>query len=236
MQAILLVTVALVVSVVGCSPIEAETKPGPKAPSASADSAAGDPADAPSEDSARPARKKTETAVFAGGCFWCTEFAFEQLTGVVDVESGYAGGTKETADYEWVHLGVTDHAEVIRVTYNPGQISYKDLLDVFFDAHDPTQLNRQGNDEGRQYRSAIFYANEEQEKQAQAKIDELTKKRVYKRRIVTTLEPLKEFYSAEDYHQDFATKNPEELYIQGHAVPKAMRVRKKHPELIRKGE
>ncbi len=180
--------------------------------------------------------EKTATAIFAGGCFWCTEFAFEQIEGVVDVDSGYCGGTKSTANYDQVHLGTTAHAEAIRVTYDPEKITYDQLLDVFFDAHDPTQLNRQGNDEGRQYRSAIFFADEEQEKQAKAKIAELEEKKVFKRKIVTKLEPLKEFYPAEEYHQDFARRNPFQPYIQGHAAPKAARVRSKYPDLIRKGE
>lgn len=177
--------------------------------------------------------KKTATAVFAGGCFWCTEHAFEQLKGVVDVESGYAGGTKATANYEAVHLGTTGHAEVIRVTYDPEKITYQDLLDVFFNSHDPTQLNRQGADEGTQYRSAIFYANEEEEKLAKAKIADLEAKKVFKRKIVTKLEKLKEFYAAEDYHQDFARRNPFQPYIQSHAIPKAYHVREKRPDLIR---
>lgn len=178
--------------------------------------------------------KKTETAVFAGGCFWCTEHAFEQLKGVVDVESGYAGGKKATANYEAVHHGTTGHAEVIRVTYDPEKITYRDLLDVFFNSHDPTQLNRQGADEGTQYRSAIFYASEEEEKLAKAKIADLESKKVFKRKIVTKLEKLKEFYPAEDYHQDFARRNPFQPYIQSIAIPKAYHVREKRPDLIRK--
>lgn len=178
---------------------------------------------------------KNEVAIFAGGCFWCTEFAFEQLAGVVDVQSGYCGGTKATANYEYVHRGNTAHAEAIRITYDPKKISYDELLDAFFDAHDPTQLNRQGKDDvGRQYRSAIFFADDEQKKLAEAKIADLEAKHVYKkRRIVTKLEPLKEFYPAEDYHQNFARRNPLLPYIQGHAVPKAMHVRSRHPDLIR---
>ena len=184
---------------------------------------------------AAPAGKKTEAAIFAGGCFWCTEFAFEQLAGVVDVESGYCGGTKATANYKQVHLGTTGHAEAIRVTYDPDKVTYDQLLDAFFDSHDPTQLNRQGEDEGRQYRSAIFFVDEDQKKQAKAKIAELESKRVHKRRIATKLEALKEFYPAEDYHQDFARRNPLLPYIQSHAVPKAVHVRTKHPDLIQNG-
>lgn len=184
----------------------------------------------------QPGSKQAETAIFAGGCFWCTEFAFEQLAGVIDVQSGYCGGTKASANYEEVHQGTTAHAESIRVTYDPATVSYEDLLDVFFSAHDPTQKNRQGEDVGRQYRSAIFYANDEQKEQATAKIAELEKKRAYKRKIMTRLEPLKEFFPAEDYHQNFARRNPNQSYIQDHAVPKALKVRMKHPKLIRSGE
>lgn len=188
-------------------------------------------------DNRQAAGKKRETAIFAGGCFWCTELAFEQISGVIDVQSGYSGGTKATANYDKVHLGTTGHAEAIRVTYDPDKVTYDKLLDVFFDSHDPTQLNRQGEDDvGRQYRSAIFYADEEQQKQAKAKIADLEAKRVFKKRIMTKLEPLKEFYPAEDYHQDFAKRNPFLPYIQSHAVPKAVNVQARHPELIRNGE
>lgn len=180
--------------------------------------------------------KKFETAIFAGGCFWCTEFAFEQLAGVLEVESGYCGGTKISANYEQVHLGVTAHAEAVRVYYDPEKVSYDELLDVFFDSHDPTQLNRQGEDVGRQYRSAIFFANDGQKEQAEAKIADLEASRVFKRRIRTKLEPLKKFYPAEDYHQNFARRNPLNPYVQRHSAPKAYRVRAKHPDLIRKGE
>jgi methionine-S-sulfoxide reductase len=178
-------------------------------------------------------KSKTATAVFAGGCFWCTEFAFEQLAGVVDVESGYCGGTRSTANYDDVHLGETHHAEAIRVTYNPDKITYDELLRVFFDAHDPTQLNKQGADVGRQYRSAIFYANDDEKDQAQTRIDDLTSRHVYKRKIVTKLEPLTEFYPAETVHQDFARKHPDNPYIEGHAFPRAIEVRTKHRNLLR---
>lgn len=173
------------------------------------------------------------TAVFAGGCFWCTEAAFEQLTGVSDVESGYAGGSPDTANYERVCGGDTGHAEAIRVTYDPQQISYDQLLDVFFDAHDPTQLNGQGADLGTQYRSAIFFADEQQRRAAEAKIAALNAKQAFSRPIVTTLEPLVEFYSAEQYHQDYARHHPMQAYIQSIALPKACKVRDKHPGLVK---
>jgi methionine-S-sulfoxide reductase len=175
----------------------------------------------------------TSQAVLAGGCFWCTEAAFEQLQGVLDVQSGYAGGAKETADYRSVCSGTTGHAEVIRITYDLAKISYDKLLDVFFDAHDPTQLNRQGNDTGTQYRSAIFYASEEEKRAAEAKIRELTERKRFPKPIVTTLEPLTAFYPAEDYHQDYARLNPEQPYIQSVSFPKVCKVREKHAGLIR---
>jgi peptide methionine sulfoxide reductase msrA/msrB len=175
----------------------------------------------------------TGTAVFAGGCFWCTEAAFEQLKGVVDVQSGYAGGAKGTANYESVSTGATGHAEAIRITYDPKVISYDRLLDIFFDAHDPTQLNHQDNDHGTQYRSAIFYVNEIEQRAAQAKIKHLTEAKAFPSPIVTTLEPLKEFYPAEEYHQDYARRHPDQPYIQYHALPKVCTVRDKHRELIK---
>lgn len=199
------------------------TPAGPAASAAGSDKSGG--------ATARPTT--TATACFAGGCFWCTEAAFEQLKGVVDVQSGYAGGAKNTATYEQVSNGNTGHAEAIRITYDPKQISYDRLLDVFFDAHDPTQLNRQDNDAGTQYRSAIFYVNEIEKRAAQAKIKQLTEAKAFPRPIVTTLEPLKEFYTAEEYHQDYARRHPDQPYIQFHALPKVCTVRDKHRELIK---
>ena len=178
----------------------------------------------------------TRTATLAGGCFWCTEAAFEQLKGVSDVTSGYAGGSRETANYRAVCGGDTGHAEAIRITYDPGQISYEQLLDVFFDAHDPTQLNRQGADAGTQYRSAIFYTSEEEQAAAEAKIAALSAALKFPRRIVTTLEPLREFFPAEDYHQDYARLNPDQPYVQGVSMPKVCKVREKHAALIRRDQ
>ncbi len=173
------------------------------------------------------------TAVFAGGCFWCTEAAFEQLDGVLDVTSGYAGGAAETANYKAVCGGDTGHAEVIRITYDPATISFGQLLEVFFDAHDPTQLNRQGNDIGTQYRSAIFYADEGQKSAAAEKIAKLNLSGKFARPIVTKLEPLVTFFSAEEYHQDYARLNPDQPYIQSVSTPKACKVREKHAGLMR---
>ncbi len=175
----------------------------------------------------------TETVVLAGGCFWCTEAAFEQLAGVLDVTSGYTGGARETANYRAVCEGDTGHAEAIRITFDPAKISLDKLLDVFFDAHDPTQLNRQGNDAGTQYRSAFFYANEEEKLLAEAKIRSWNEKQAFPRPIVTTLEALEEFYPAEDYHQDYARLNPGQPYVQGVSMPKVCKVRAKHAGLIR---
>src|SRR5262245_23489893 len=176
----------------------------------------------------------TKTAVFGGGCFWCTEAAFEQLEGVLDVTSGYAGGSRETANYRAVCGGDTGHAEVIKITYDPAKISFERLLDVFFDSHDSTQLNRQGNDIGTQYRSAIFYATDEEKRVAEAKIGELNAKHAYPCPIVTKLEALGEFYPAEAYHQDYARLNPEQPYIQSVSTPKVCKVRAKHAALLKR--
>jgi methionine-S-sulfoxide reductase len=173
------------------------------------------------------------TAVLAGGCFWCTEAVFEQLRGVSDVESGYTGGAPETADYRSVCSGMTGHAEAIRITYDPQQISFDKLLEVFFDAHDPTQLNRQGHDIGTQYRSAVFYASEKERGAARAMIDSLNASGKFSKPIVTTLEPLAEFYPAEAYHQDYARLNPDQPYVQYQSLPKVCKVRERHAEWVR---
>lgn len=172
-------------------------------------------------------------AILAGGCFWCTEAVFEQLRGVFDVESGYAGGSEQTADYRQVCSGTTRHAEAIKITYDPRVIRYDQLLDVFFDAHDPTQLNRQGHDVGPQYRSAIFYSDESDRLSAVAKIEQLTAAGKFSRPIVTTLEPLERFFSAESYHQDYARQHPDQPYIQFQTLPKVCKVREVHADLIK---
>lgn len=172
--------------------------------------------------------------VLAGGCFWCMEAAFEQLRGVTDVVSGYAGGTEETADYNIVSSGLTDHAEAIRVTYDPQVISQETLLRVFFlGAHDPTQINRQYPDIGRQYRSAVFYTDTAQQAAVQKLITELNASGQFGKPIATTLEPLSKFYFAEDYHQDYVKHNPNQPYVIAHSLPKAAKVRDEFPELIR---
>jgi peptide methionine sulfoxide reductase msrA/msrB len=173
-------------------------------------------------------------AVFAGGCFWCTEAVFEQLDGVYDAISGYTGGEESTANYPDVCTGKTGHAEAVKIVYDPQRISFEKLLKVHFATHDPTTLNRQGNDAGPQYRSAIFYADEEQKKVAQAFIADLTGSKAFKKPIVTTLEPLKGFYPAEPHHQNYVCRNPNEGYIQGVALPKVEKVRTKFKDLLKK--
>ncbi len=171
-------------------------------------------------------------AILAGGCFWCTEAAFQQLKGVESVESGYIGGDRGMANYEAVCTGRTGHAEAIRIDYDPEQISFSQLLDVFFDAHDPTTLNRQGADVGTQYRSAIFTSDPAEIELATARIAELTEQRRFASPIVTTIEPRSEFYPAEAYHQDFADHNPQHPYIRGVSYPKVCKVRERHPNLL----
>lgn len=173
---------------------------------------------------------KTETAIFAGGCFWGVQGVFQHLDGVKNAVSGYAGGTQETARYETVGYGKTGHAESVRVTFDPGKVSYGHLLQVYFSvAHDPTQLNRQGPDIGTQYRSAIFPVNDEQAKVAKAYIDQLNKAKVYDAAIVTTIEPGKAFYPAEAYHQDFLINNPTYPYIVYNDLPKIENLKKLFP-------
>lgn len=165
-------------------------------------------------------------AVLAGGCFWCTEAVYRELDGVLEVVSGYSGGSAETADYKTVCTGTTQHAEVIQIAYDPARISFGRLLKIFFSiAHDPTQLNRQGNDIGTQYRSAIFYADEAQKRVAEAYIRQLDAAGVFKSPIVTRLEPLKDFFEAEGYHQNYAALHPEQGYIAAVALPKVEKLR-----------
>ncbi len=172
-------------------------------------------------------------AVFAGGCFWCVEAVFEELEGVQDAVSGYSGGKQETANYKDVCSGQTGHAEAVKIIYDPSKISYTDLLRVHFATHDPTQLNRQGNDIGPQYRSAIFYADDQEKAIAEAFIADLTEQDTFSREIVTTLEPLGTFYEAERYHQNYVCQNPNQSYIRGVALPKVEKVRKQFKELLK---
>ena len=167
-------------------------------------------------------------AVFAGGCFWGIEAVFEHLRGVKSAESGYAGGSVASPSYEAVSSGTTGHAEAVRVVYDPSRITYAQLLQVFFSvAHDPTQLNRQGPDVGTQYRSAIFYADDEQKRATEAYIAQLTTARTFPRPIVTEVAPLREFYLAEDYHQDYMAHNPLSPYIMIHDAPKIANLKKR---------
>jgi peptide-methionine (S)-S-oxide reductase len=175
----------------------------------------------------------TQTAVLAGGCFWGIEGVFERLKGVTDVVSGYSGGEKSTAHYEMVGSGTTGHAESVKITFDPSRISFGMLLEVFFAvAHDPTQLNYQGPDHGTQYRSAIFYANREQKRMAEEYIAKLEAVRAFPAKIVTQVAPLKAFYPAEDYHQNFMDRNPEYPYIVYWDWPKVRRFEETFPDLL----
>jgi peptide-methionine (S)-S-oxide reductase len=175
------------------------------------------------------------TAVFAGGCFWCTEAVYSQLDGVLAVAPGYAGGTGETADYQTVSTGRTKHAEAIRITYDPSRLTYGQLLKVFFSvAHDPTQRNRQGNDVGPQYRSAIFPQDDEQRRVAEAYVKQLDDAGAFTAPVVTTIEPGAEFYEAETYHHDYARRNPTQGYIMSVSMPKVRKLEKYFPEKLKK--
>ncbi len=192
-------------------------------------------AEPPAAASAAPAAGKTATAVFAGGCFWCVEAVFEELDGVQEVVSGYAGGSKESADYTAVSSGRTGHAEAVEIVYDPSKITFEELLKVHFATHDPTSLNRQGADAGPQYRSAIFYQNEQEKQLAQAFIADLTDAKAYDKPIVTTLEPLKAsgFYAAETYHQNYVCNNPTQSYVRSVALPKVDKVRRKFQDMLK---
>lgn len=173
-----------------------------------------------------------EKAVFAGGCFWCTEAVFQKLRGVKSVTSGYTGGSIPNPTYEQVSSGSTGHAEAIKFEYDSSLISFHDLLEVFFATHDPTQLNRQGADIGTQYRSSIFYANDVQKQQAQDFISQVEKDKIFDSPIVTTLEPLSEFYPAEEYHQNYYENNKDQAYCQVVINPKLKKFKEKFTSLI----
>jgi peptide-methionine (S)-S-oxide reductase len=181
-----------------------------------------------------PAKNK-DTAVLAAGCFWGVEAVFESLKGVSDVVSGYAGGSKSTAHYEIVSLGQTGHAESVKITFNPSQITFDQLLKVFFAvAHNPTELNRQGPDTGTQYRSAIFYTSEDQKRMAEAYIQQLTQAKAFPQPIVTQIVPLQGFYPAEDYHQNFIARNPTYPYVVYNDLPKLRHLREQFPDLLKR--
>ena len=187
----------------------------------------------PTPPASKTSAKNEQTAVFAGGCFWGLEAVFEHVKGVTNVVNGYSGGASaKTADYETVSTGETGHAESVKIAYDPAQISYRQLLQVFFSvAHDPTELNRQGPDTGTQYRSAIFYADDEQKLAAEKYVAELTAAKTFPRPIVTQIVPLNAFYQAEDYHQDYLAHHPNQPYIVVNDQPKVENLRKQFSDL-----
>jgi peptide-methionine (S)-S-oxide reductase len=186
----------------------------------------------PATDVPKAAGKGQATAVFAGGCFWGVDAVFKHVKGVTSATSGYSGGASKTAQYELVGTGATGHAEAVQVVYDPSQISYGQLLRVFFSvAHDPTQLNRQGPDVGTQYRSAIFYADPDQQRVAKAYIAQLEQAKSFSRPIVTEVAPLNAFYPAEAYHQNYLAQHPENMYIVINDLPKIGELRKQFPDL-----
>jgi peptide-methionine (S)-S-oxide reductase len=176
---------------------------------------------------------RVETATLAGGCFWCLDGAYRDLRGVIGVESGYAGGQTANPTYEQVCTGTTGHAEVVRVTYDPNEITYRDLLEVFFSIHDPTTLNRQGADVGTQYRSAIFYHDEAQREVAEEIVAELERDGVFEDPIVTEVSALKAYYPGEDYHQDYYRQNPGQGYCQVVVAPKLAKFRARYASRLK---
>jgi peptide-methionine (S)-S-oxide reductase len=189
----------------------------------------------PVTDSQLAPAKGSEKAVLAGGCFWGMEGVFERVKGVTKVVSGFAGGEASTAHYETVSTGTTGHAESVEITFDPSKITYGQLLEVYFAvAHDPTELNRQGPDSGTQYRSSIFYANDDQKRIAQAYIAQLNAAHVYRRAIVTQVVPLKGFYAAEDYHQHYLTLHPDAPYIVYNDLPKIEALKKQLPQMCKR--
>ena len=197
-----------------------------------AGNAAGVALPGPAVDAAKAPKSGEQTAVIAGGCFWGIQAVFQHVKGVRSAISGYSGGEAKTAEYEIVSTGETGHAESVKITYDPAQVTYGELLRVFFSvAHDPTELNRQGPDDGTQYRSVIFYGNDEQKKIAEAYIAQLDKAKVFPRPIVTQVVPLKAFYPAEDYHQNYATLHPNQPYIFFNDAPKVAHLKQEFPDL-----
>jgi len=180
---------------------------------------------------------KSETVVLAGGCFWGVQAVFSALKGVSTAVSGYAGGNKSTAHYEIVSTGTTGHAESVQVTFDPSQVSFGQLLKIYFSvAHDPTELNRQGPDEGTQYRSEIFYTSDEQKRIAEAYIQQLNAAKVFRTPIVTKVAPLQGFYRAEDYHQDYVAHNPHQPYVAYNDLPKLTNLRAEFPDMLKGGK
>ena len=198
---------------------------------AKASPAAG-PVPAPEHDAPRATASGQQTAVISGGCFWGIQAVFQHVKGVISATSGYAGGSAKTAEYETVSTGETGHAESVQIVYDPSQITYGEMLRVFFSvAHDPTQLNRQGPDTGTQYRSSIFYSNDEQKQIADAYIAQLDRAKVFPRQIVTQVVPLKAFFPAEAYHQNYAALHPNQPYIMFNDAPKVEHLKKEFPDL-----
>jgi len=188
----------------------------------------------PTLDAPLAATKGEQTAVFAGGCFWGIQAVFQHVKGVKSATAGYSGGAAQTAHYEMVSTGETGHAESVQVIYDPSQVTYGQLLKVFFSvAHDPTELNRQGPDTGTQYRSAIFYSTEEQQRIALAYINQLNQAKIFNRTIVTQVVAFNSFYQAEGYHQDYAVKHPDDPYIATNDLPKVENLRKQLPNLYK---
>jgi peptide-methionine (S)-S-oxide reductase len=186
----------------------------------------------PATDAAKSSKSGEQNAVIAGGCFWGVQAVFQHVKGVISATSGYSGGEAKTAEYEVVSTGETGHAESVKITYDPSQVTYGELLRVFFSvAHDPTQLNHQGPDDGTQYRSVIFYGNDEQKKIAEAYITQLDQAKVFPRSIVTQVVPLKAFYPAEAYHQNYATLHPNQPYIYFNDAPKVAHLKEQFPDL-----
>lgn len=197
-------------------------------------SAKANPVPAPEVDAPRATAPGRQTAVLAGGCFWGIQAVFQHVTGVISATSGYSGGSAKNAEYEIVSTGTTGHAESVRIVYDPAQITYGELLRVFFSvAHDPTELNRQGPDEGTQYRSSIFFANDEQKKIAEAYIAQLDAAKVFRHAIVTKVVLLDAFYPAEAYHQNYATLHPNNPYIMFNDAPKVEHLKQEFPDLYR---
>lgn len=172
-------------------------------------------------------------ATLAGGCFWCIESAFNSVEGVISAFSGYAGGQKENPSYEQVCEGITGHAEVVRVNFDADKISYRDILEVFFALHNPTQIDRQGNDIGTQYRSEIFYHDSEQKKIAEQIIDEIELEEIWSNPVVTEITPINNYYQAEDYHQDYFSNNPENQYCNMVVAPKLAKFKKKFASVLK---
>ena len=189
----------------------------------------------PTVDETRATAKGKKTVVLAGGCFWCTEAVFEHVQGIDKVVSGYSGGDAAGAHYEIVSSGRTNHAESIQITYDPSKITLGQILKVFFSvAHDPTALNRQGPDHGKQYRSAIFFKDDEQKRIAESYVQQLTQAKVFHDPIVTEITALKAFYPAEEHHQDYVRNNPMDPYVMVNARPKLEKLKKQFPDLFKK--